>query len=168
MSITSFLTALQDMPFSGAIRGETPGSEWNFAIVETLHVVALTIVFGSIALVDLRLLGWSSRGASISRLTKNIVPITWVAWVCAAITGTMLFVAKAVAYASLAEFQLKFLTMALAAINMLVFHFGAYKSVAEWDTSPVPPSAVRRAGALSLSLWIAVIFFGRWIGFTVR
>ena len=168
MSITPFLTALQDMPFSVAIRGETAGSEWNFAIVEIFHVLALVIVFGSIALVDLRLLGWQSRGTSISKLARNIVPITWVAWLCAAITGAMMFVAKALAYVNLLEFQLKFLVMALAAVNMLVFHFGAYKSVAQWDTAQLPPAAARRAGALSLALWIAVIFFGRWIGFTIR
>ena len=69
---------------------------------------------------------------------------------------------------NLLEFQLKFLAMALAAVNMLVFHFGAYRSVAQWDTAQVPPAAARRAGALSLALWIAVIFFGRWIGFTIR
>lgn len=168
MSLNSILTYLQDLPLSVAIRGETPGSEWNFAIVETLHVLALAAVFGSIALVDLRLLGWSSRGASIKLLTKNIVPITWVAWGCAAISGSMLFIAKAVTYASLLEFQLKFVFMALAALNMLVFHFGAYRSVADWDTAQVPPTAARRAGALSLAFWIAVIFFGRWIGFTIR
>jgi hypothetical protein len=168
MSLHSFLTTLQDLPLSVAIRGETPGSEWNFAIVEILHVLALTAVFGSIALVDLRLLGWSSRGASVARLTKSIVPITWVAWVCAALTGGMLFASKAVAYVDLLEFQLKFVAMGLAALNMVVFHFGAYRSVAEWDTAPVPPAAARRAGAVSLVLWIAVIFFGRWIGFTIR
>jgi hypothetical protein len=168
MSINSILTALQDLPFSAAIRGEAPGSEWTFAIVEILHVLALVVVFGSIALLDLRLLGWSSRGASITRLTRNIVPITWVAWLCAAITGSMLFVAKAVTYFALLEFQLKFLAMALAALNMLVFHFGAYRSVAQWDTALVPPAAARRAGVLSLALWIAVIFFGRWIGFTIH
>jgi hypothetical protein len=168
MSITSFLTSLQELPFSLAIRGETPGSEWDFAIVETLHVLALVCVFGSIALLDLRLLGWHSRGASITRMTRNIVPVTWVAWLCAAITGTMLFMAKGVAYINLPEFQLKFLMMALAAANMLVFHFGAYRSIERWDTAQVPPPAARRAGALSLALWIAVLFFGRWIGFTVR
>jgi hypothetical protein len=168
MNVTSILTALQDLPLSAAIRGETAGSEWDFAIVEILHVLALVVVFGAITMLDLRLIGWSARGVSIRRLTDNIVPVTWVAWGCAALTGTVLFMAKAVTYLNLLQFQLKFLMMALAALNMLVFHFGAYRRVADWDTAPVPPPAARLAGALSLAFWIAVVFCGRWIGFSIR
>jgi hypothetical protein len=57
--------------------------------------------------------------------------------------------------------------MALAAVNMLAFHFGAFRRVAEWDDALPPPPAARTAGVLSISLWIAVVFFGRWIGFTM-
>jgi hypothetical protein len=66
------------------------------------------------------------------------------------------------------QFQLKFLMMGLAAVNMLVFHFGPVRQVARWDTASHPPGAARLAGALSLAPWIAVIFVGRWIGFTIR
>jgi hypothetical protein len=55
--------------------------------------------------------------------------------------------------------------MGLAAVNMLVFHFGAYRQVARWDAGE-PPMSAKLAGALSLSLWIGVVFFGRWVGFT--
>jgi hypothetical protein len=64
------------------------------------------------------------------------------------------------------QFQLKFLMMGLAAVNMLVFHFGPFRQVARWDTASQPPGAARLAGALSLVLWTAVVFFGRWMGFT--
>jgi hypothetical protein len=168
MSISSILIALQDLPLSAAIRGESEGSEWDFAIVEILHVLALVVVFGAITMLDLRLIGWSARGVSIRRLTSDIVPVTWVAWGCAALTGIVLFMAKAQTYLNLLQFQLKFLMMALAALNMLVFHFGAYRRVADWDTAPVPPAAARVAGALSLVFWIGVVFFGRWIGFAIR
>ena len=83
----------------------------------------------------------------------------------AAITGAMLFISKAVTYAGNFEFRMKFLCMALAGVNMLVFHFGAYRKVANWDMGR-PPTAARLAGGLSLAFWIAVIFFGRWVGFT--
>jgi hypothetical protein len=56
--------------------------------------------------------------------------------------------------------------MFLAGVNMAVFHFGAYRRVLEWDEKLPPPRAARLAGALSIALWIGVIFFGRWIGFT--
>jgi hypothetical protein len=48
---------------------------------------------------------------------------------------------------------------------MLVFQFVTYRQAARWDTGVPPPSA-KAAGALSLALWIGVVFFGRWTGFT--
>ena len=93
------------------------------------------------------------------------MPITWGAWLLAAATGSTLFVSKAVTYAGNLQFRLKFVMMALAALNMLVFQFGAYRSVAEWNTAGKPPLTARMAGALSLLFWTAVIFFGRWTGF---
>jgi len=55
--------------------------------------------------------------------------------------------------------------MAVAAVNMLIFHFGAYRSVAHWDNA-VPPRSARIGGGLSIAVWVSVIFFGRWVGFT--
>jgi hypothetical protein len=76
-----------------------------------------------------------------------------------------MFMAKAQTYAGNLQFRLKFACMGLAAVNMLVFHFGAYRHVARWDVGE-PPLSAKLAGALSLSLWIGVVFFGRWVGFT--
>jgi hypothetical protein len=127
--------------------------------------MALTIVFGSIAMVDLRLLGIASRNSSVSRLSDEVLPWTWAAWCAAAVFGTLMFIAKATTYAGNLQFRLKFVCMGLAALNMLIFKFGAYRHVDRWD-SGVPPASAKLAGGLSLALWIGVVFFGRWIGFT--
>jgi len=165
MSLEHILQSLQDLPLSQSIRGDNPGTEWFFPIIETCHVLALTVVFGSIAMVDLHLVGLTSRGTSTARLIRETLPWTWTAWLLAAITGSLMFTAKAVAYGESFEFRMKFVCMALAAVNMLVFHFGAYRTVADWDMRKLPPAA-RAAGGLSIAFWIAVIFFGRWVGFT--
>jgi hypothetical protein len=165
MNIAKLLDTIEGWPISAVMRGEMPGTEWVFPIVETLHVMAFTIVVGSIAMVDLRLLGIASRNSTVSRLTKEVLPWTWSAWVTAAVCGTLLFLGKAGTYAGNLQFRLKFVCMGLAALNMLVFHLGAYRQVARWDSGE-PPVSAKMAGALSMSLWIAVVFFGRWIGFT--
>ena len=165
MNIADLLNTIEGWPISVVMRGETPGTEWVFPIVETLHVMAFTIVVGSIAMVDLRLLGITSRNSTVSRLVKEVLPWTWTAWVMAAVCGTLLFLGKAETYAGNLQFRLKFVCMGLAALNMLAFHFGAYRQVARWDSGE-PPVSAKMAGALSMSLWIAVVFFGRWIGFT--
>jgi hypothetical protein len=166
-NIAALLSAIESWPISAALRGEMPGTEWLFPIVETLHVMAFTIVFGSIAMVDLRLLGIASRDSPVSRLSNEVLPWTWTAWGAAAMFGTLMFMAKAGSYAENLQFRLKFVCMGLAALNMLIFKFGAYRQVARWD-SDEPPVSAKVAGAASLSLWIGVVFFGRWIGFTMK
>jgi hypothetical protein len=165
MSLEALLAIVEAWPISAAMRGEMPGTEWLFPIIETLHVMALTLVVGSIAMMDLRLLGVASRNSAVSRLSNEVLPWTWTAWSAAAVFGTLMFIAKAGTYTGNLQFRLKFVFMGLAAVNMLVFHLGAFRQVARWDSGE-PPMSARVAGALSLSLWIGVVFFGRWVGFT--
>ena len=165
MNMPGFLSAAEHSALGSAMRGEL-GGEWLFPIVETLHVMSLAMVLGSIVMVDLRLVGVTSRNSSVSRLSDEVLPYTWVAFSCAVITGTLLFISKAHVYFHNLQFQLKFLCMFLAGVNMAAFHVGAYRRVLEWDEKRPPPPAARLAGGLSIALWLSVIFFGRWIGFT--
>ena len=143
-------------------------SPWAFPTIETIHVFALVIVVGSIAIVDLRLLSVASRNRSVSQLSNDVLPITWTAFGLAALTGALLFSSKATHYLANWPFRLKMALLVLAGLNMLYFHFMTYNTVHKWDDAARAPSAARFAGALSLTFWVGVVVFGRWIGFTVR
>ena len=138
-----------------------------FPMVESIHVLALTLVVGTIGMVDLRLLGVSARNHAITKLTTEILPITWVCFVVAAITGLLLFASKAVDYGHNFFFLGKMMLIVVAAINMLVFELLTYRSVKNWDHETPTPFAAKLAGGLSLAFWIGVVVFGRWIGFTI-
>ena len=166
MHIADILRALQDTTIATAVRGDTPDSEWLFPIIETAHVLALALVFGSVVMLDLRLLGLASRSTSVQKLSREVLPWTWTAFVLAAIFGTLMFICKAATYYGNFEFRMKFLAIFLAGLNMLVFHFGSFRRVASWDRRQPPPVGARVAGGVSLALWVLVIFYGRWVGFT--
>jgi hypothetical protein len=53
----------------------------------------------------------------------------------------------------------------LAGINVWIFHSRTYQRVSSWDVEAAPPRAARIAGALSLMLWIGIIFSGRMIAY---
>jgi len=164
MSIDSLVTAIHDTTLSGFIRGDIPGTEWLFPIVETIHVLCLTVLFGSISMVDMRLLGLTDRRVPFTKLYRELIPWTWGAFAGAAVFGTILATGKIEDYAHAPVFLAKFVLMALAGVNMLVFQV-VHHHAASWDKAvPTPPGA-RAAGALSLIFWIGVIFCGRWIGF---
>jgi len=163
MAIADFLQRIEDSGFGTAIRE----GGYYFPALESIHVIALVSVVGSIVAVDLRLLGLASREQPVTRLTRDLLPWTWGAFFVAALTGLMLFSSTPVRYFENPLLRIKFFFMFLAGVNMLVFHFVTWKTVAQWDTGDVIPSGAKAAGALSLLLWVIVIFFGRWVGFTL-
>lgn len=161
MSILEICTWLEESPLGLAITE----SEWMFPVIETLHVLALTLVIGSIAMLDLRLLGVANRDRAVSQLAEDTLPWTWGAFVVAAITGVLMFISAATSYYDNVPFQIKLVLLALAGLNMAVFHFTAYRTVHHWNVALPTPQAARIAGSLSLLFWVGVVFAGRWIGF---
>lgn len=163
MSVETLLQRLYDAPFSAAIRANDSAFPW----IESLHVLALTLVFGTILIVDLRLAGVASHRRGARQLIIDMLPFTWGAFALAAVTGSLLFASNAVAYAHNAPFLWKMAMIVAAGLNMAVFHLTAYRRIVDWDDALPPPLAARFAGATSLALWVLVIFLGRWIGFTL-
>lgn len=141
----------------------TVGESW-FPWVEAAHVVFLAAVAGTIFTVDARLIGFASKQIRASYLAERMLPWTWVAFVGAAITGTLLFLANAVGYVEKTPFLIKMGLLLVAGLNMLFFHASTYRSVASWDTGR-PPTAARVSGFISLVSWVGIIAAGRWIGF---
>jgi Family of unknown function (DUF6644) len=161
MSVLDLMHTIEQQPYAVAIAQ----SRWLFPFLETAHVLALTLVVGSVAMLDLRLLGIGSRERSVSEMMGSVLPWTWTAFVAAATFGLLLFSSKASTYYLNVPFRIKMLCMGLAALNMLVFHGLLERDVATWDRG-VPPLRVRIAGGVSLLLWIVIVAAGRWIGFT--
>lgn len=161
--IDSFLTMLSETPL-GIMIAEDPVL---FPWIEVAHVLSITIVFGSILLVDLRLAGLAARDYPISRLSRAIVPVTWIAFVIAAISGVLMFISNPVTYYENVYFRAKIALMLCAGVNMAIFHVWTMRSMARWDETPQVPLAVRAAGLISILLWVTIIVCGRWIGFTM-
>ena len=161
--ITAAAQTLQDTPVAQWIASSASAFPW----IETLHVLFMTTVVGTITILDLRLL-FVTKGRSVRAVSADILPFTWGAFGLAAITGLLLFSSKAVEYVDNWPFRLKMLTMACAGLNMIIFHFTEFSGVEAWDVGVTPPFRTRLAAGLSLIFWTLVIIFGRWIGFTVR
>ena len=164
MTLVTFLTELQNLPWATHIREDDLLFPW----IECFHVLSVSAVVGTISIVDLRLLGWASTDQPISSLVKSIVGLTWASFAVAAATGLLMFSANAVTYSQNVPFIAKMGLLLVAGLNMAIFHVYAGRSMAVWGAGVVPPLSARLAGAMSLTLWILVVSFGRWIGFTLK
>ncbi len=135
-------------------------------IVEAIHVLAAATVFGTIFIVDLRLLGLPDTKRPFTRVSDEMLRWTWFAFGIAVMAGLLMFAANAHTYVGNTAFRLKMLALLGAGVNMAIFQGITFRSVSRWDRNAPPPLAARLAGALSITLWVSVIFCARWIGFT--
>lgn len=160
------IDSLLDAISQSAIATYMAEDPFAFPWVETFHVISLVIVFGSILLVDLRLMGLASRDYSVSGLSRTILPVTWVAFVGAVITGSLLFASNPYGYFDNTAFRAKVILLLLAGVNMAVFHLFTQRR-GHLDGPGLIPGGARVAGFVSATLWIGIIACGRWIGFTM-
>ena len=135
-----------------------------YPLVESLHLVSIALLFGSVAVVDLRILGLS-RNLSLRQLARHALPWTVIAFLGAAATGSLLFLAHAADLIGNRVFIAKLALISLAGANAVMFHTGPYVNVAAWDVALKAPASARALAAASLLTWIAVIFCGRWIAY---
>lgn len=161
MAVVEACEWLQDLTFPTLIRE----SDSLFPTIETMHVLALVLVVGSISMVDLRLLGIANRSRPVTEVIAQALPWTWSAFIVAASAGLLLFSSKAVTYYSDLPFRIKMVCLVMVGLNMAYFHRFTQPRMGSFDRG-APPASAKIAGGLSLLLWIVIVGTGRWIGFT--
>jgi hypothetical protein len=162
-SITAFLDALQSWSWAVFIHKKA----WAFTTVQVVHFFSVSLVLGTIAIVDLRLLGFAAIKRPFAELSRQLLPFTWAAFVLTVITGSLMFISQATEYFANPVFWFKMSVIVLAGINMMIFEFITVRDVQKWNLDPTPPSRARLAGGISIACWILVAVLGRVISFTL-
>ncbi|SNT10131.1 hypothetical protein SAMN05421770_104168 [Granulicella rosea] len=140
-------------------------SPYSFPLIETIHTVGIGGVVGTVAILDLRLLGWIMKKEPVSRIARQVLPWTWAGFAVMFVTGLLLSIAESQTnYYNLA-FRIKLLLLLLVGINPLIFHLTIYRKVNTWDVANVTPLRARLAAISSLVLWAGIIVAGRLIAY---
>ncbi|HYD56917.1 MAG TPA: DUF6644 family protein [Burkholderiales bacterium] len=138
-------------------------SLWLYPIVEVVHIVGLALLFGSIVVLDLRLLGLS-RNVPVSKLARHVLPWSATSFLLIVPSGLAMFVAHASEFIANPVFLVKMVLIVAAGINAAVFHTG--RSEGEWDVGAPTPFRAKLAGGVSLLAWTSVIACGRLLAYT--
>jgi hypothetical protein len=137
---------------------------WAYPATEALHIVGIGLLFGSIAIVDLRLIGLGRR-VPVSALAGLAVPWSLTGFVLAATTGILMFTAHAAEFITLPVFILKMSLIVAGGINAAFLHSGVLRDTHAWDTGATTPPAAKVAGGVSIALWIGVVACGRLLAY---
>ena len=133
-------------------------NEWAFPLTECFHITSFALSIGTIALVDLRLLGWAFKRQTPGQLVKDTGLWTLAGLIIVIFSGLLIFSSDPIRYIYNSGFQWKIVVLVLA----IIYNYTIHRKVALSNSSPGVEKAV---GALSLLLWVLVPFGGIWISF---
>ena len=160
-SVAKFCEWLAGTPLSLMVQS----LEWIIPTVQTVHILAIAVVMSSVVLVDLRLLGVAGRQQPISALTGRFFPWVWTALVVLFASGVVLIIGEP-ARELLNNVFIAKMALLLAAIALTVgFQLSVGRNQAAWDASATRSSGATLLALVSLALWVAIVFCGRWIAY---
>jgi hypothetical protein len=133
-------------------------NEWSFPLLEILHILGFALSIGTIALVDVRLLGWGMKQSTPSQVLKGTAPWSLAGLVVMLTTGPAIFSSDPRMYLFNQGFRFKMGVLLLA----IIYNYTVRRKVALSDGSG---GAAALAGGLSLALWASVVFGGIFIAF---
>ena len=137
------------------------GTIWAFPLIETIHILALTMMFGAIVIIDLRMLGLGMRKQPVTLLAKNLEPYMNWGLVTMLATGYLLFSSEAMKCFANDGFKFKMEVLFPA----IVFQFTLFRWITHKDENRRSLFLGWLAALLSLALWFGVGVGGRAIGF---
>jgi len=160
-----FLQHLCQLLYDSRIGTAIRESDNAFPIIESVHVLGITLLAGTIAMLDLRMLGAILREIPVRRIARAVLPLTWSGFVVMFISGFLLFWSEAAKNYTNPAFRVKLVLLILAGLNPLIFHTGVYRRAQEWELAAVAPWRARVAAIVSLTLWSGIIVAGRAIAY---
>jgi hypothetical protein len=137
-------------------------SSWAFAVIESVHLLALAVIGGAVLILDLRLLGVGLRDQPIARVAREVFPWFVGSLIVMLVTGFGLFMSEAIKCYDSRPFWVKMGSLLLA----MIFAFTVRRKVALAADGQVRPIWLKVVAVVSLALWFAVGASGRWIGFS--
>jgi hypothetical protein len=159
MILQDLCQLLYDLPASTALRE----SDVVFPVIESVHVLAISLIAGTILTVDLRVGGLIFRDEPLARITRALLPYTWYGFALMVATGLPLFAAEAAKLYDNPAFRVKLMLLALAGLNALLFHLTVYRRLHEQYQHGRAPLPARMFATVSGLLWSGIIVSGRLI-----
>jgi hypothetical protein len=158
MNLLPYFQWVSETPVGQAITR----SSWLFAVIESVHLLALAVIGGAVLVLDLRLLGLGLRDQPIERVARDAHPWLVGSLIVMIVSGVLLFSSEPIKCYYSTPFWVKMSSLALA----MIFAFTVRKNVALAGEGRVRPVWLKVVAIVSLTLWLGVGAGGRWIGFS--
>ena len=158
LNLLPFIEWVAASPLSKAISTST----WAFAVIESIHLLALSVIGGAVLIVDLKLLGFGIRTQTLAEVARDAQKWFLGSWTVMIVTGLLLFWSEPQKLYYSTPFAVKMVCLLLGTIFALTVR----RKVALAGEGRVPALVMKLVAIVSLALWFGVGAGGRWIGFS--
>ena len=140
-------------------------NSWAIPTIQSIHIVGIAIVLGSVFMIDLRILGWAGMDQTLRQTTGRFGP--WLRgslWLML-VTGILMVVGEPVRELVTFSFWLKMALVALGTIVAVVFEGKVRKHEQTWEESLLHRRSVKTLAVLTFLVWACIIVLGRTIAY---
>ena len=139
--------------------------EWVIPTVQSIHIVAIGVVLGSVFMIDLRIFGWAGRDQTLTQTTARFFP--WLSWALCVllVTGAAMVVGEPRRELLALSFWLKIGLVAIGTLVALVFKRSLKRRETEWETTLVNQQKIKALAVVTLLIWACVVVLGRLIAY---
>lgn len=160
---TEFAAWLQDTPASQTIQTVT----WIIPLLQSIHIVTIGIVFVSILIVALRVLGVARLDEGLGELLQRFAPWIGIGLIVMAVTGALLVVGEPIREFSALSFWLKMTLLVVAVTSGEIFR-RSLRGAPSGDGTAAYSSKLKTAAVVTVAIWVCIIYLGRTIAYDVE
>ena len=160
-SVQTFSEWLAATPLSTLIQNVP----WIIPTVQTIHILSIAIVMPSVFIIDLHILGVMSRTQALAAVAQRFLPWIWWTLIVLLLSGSALIIGEPERSLGNPAFILKMSMLCTVLVLTLAFQRGLRRDAQFWEKSPRRRVGGRLIAAVSLCLWVGIVFAGRWIAY---
>lgn len=140
-------------------------NSWVIPVIQSIHIVGIAIVFGSVFMIDLRILGWAGMDQTLRQTTSRFGPwLTGALWLMLA-TGILMVIGEPVRELITFSFWLKMLLVAVGALIAVIFLRAVRRHEQYWEEIVEKRWAIKCLAVLTFLIWVCIIILGRLIAY---
>jgi branched-subunit amino acid transport protein len=139
---------------------------WIIPTLQTIHILAVAVLFSSAVILDLRLLGLLQRDVALPEVARRFLPVIWPVLLLLLITGSLLIIGEPRRSLLNTTFYFKMASLAAAVVVTAGLQWSIASAPEFWERTLPRRLAGRLAATVSILIWCGVLFAGRWIAYT--
>jgi hypothetical protein len=155
--LESFAQFLVDTPINQWVASST----WLWPTMEILHFLGLSLLLGSLFIIDMRLAGHFKAMSLVA--THKLLPMVFIGFGLNLTTGILFFLGDPTRYIINIGFQIKMILVIVAGVNAAVYYWKLDRDMQTLNANTRTPVLARTVAYTSLGVWTAVLLCGRLI-----